>query len=169
MAKSKKVSLGKILAFAAALLGLAAVIMLFVPQLSYKSVTGIDKADPLNGMQITFGYKKEELAILNFSIGNLLTYVFALVGIVFAVLAALGKLGKLAPIIAAAAFITSGVLFFCAHALMVVNVGKLTGDAAAAFSDNFKKLYTLGAGAITGGVLAILAGLAAGAKLLLKK
>ncbi|MBD5632099.1 MAG: hypothetical protein HDP34_02570 [Clostridia bacterium] len=170
MAKSKsKISLGKIVACVAAVLGLAAIIMLFVPQLSYKSVTGLDKGDSLNGLKITFGYKEKDVAILNFSVGNFLTYVLALVGVVFAVLAVFGKLGKIAPIVSAAAFIVSGVFFFCAHTFMMVNVGKLTGDAAAAVSDTFKGLYTLGAGAIVGGILSLLAGLAMAAKLFIKK
>ncbi len=174
MAKKKtgKISVGTIVAGIAILLGIAAIVMMFVPQLNYQSATGLVKGDPLNGMQITFGYSTEVLGStvtkLDFSFMNLLTYILALVGIVFAVLALMGKLGKIAPIVAAAAFIVSGVFFFCAEQFMVVHVGDLTGDAAQKVSDAFKELYTLGAGAIVGGILSILAGVSVGAKVLLK-
>ena len=72
--------------------------MLFVPQLNYKSITGYDKGDPLSGLKITFGYSEKDVKILNFSIGNFFTYVFLLIGIVFAVLAVFGKLGKIAAL-----------------------------------------------------------------------
>ena len=51
---------------------------------------------------------------------------------------------------------------------MLVHVGDLTGDAASTIVDAFKELYTLGAGAIVGGILSILAGVAVGAKVILK-
>lgn len=40
----------------------------------------------------------KDVKILNFSIGNFFTYVFLLIGIVFAVLAVFGKLGKIAAL-----------------------------------------------------------------------
>lgn len=164
----KKLSLGKIVAIAATVLGVVALIMLFVPQLAYKSATGFDKGDPLTGLQITFGYSEKDVAILNFSFGNLLTYILLIVAIVFAVLALLGKLGKIAPIVSAACFVLAGVFFFCAQAFTVVNVGKLTGDGANAVREAFNKTHTLGAGAIVGGILSILAGGAMAAKIFVK-
>lgn len=151
MAK-KKFGIGTIVASIAILLGIAAIVMMFVPQLNYNSATGLVKGDPLNGLQITFGYSNEVLGkqvpVLDFSFMNLLTYILVLVGIVFALLAIMGKLGKIAPIVAAAAFIVAGVFFFCAEQFMMVHVGDLTGDAASTIVDAFKELYTLGAGAI---------------------
>lgn len=155
---NKKINLGQILAVIAALLGIVALVMLFVPQLNYNSVTGYVKGDSLSGLKITFGYSEKDVKILNFSIGNFLTYVFLLIGIVFTVLAVFGKLGKIAPIVAAAAFIAAGVFFFCAHAFMAVNVGELTGEAANKVIELVKNRYTLGAGAIVGGIFSLLSG-----------
>ena len=168
MAK-KKINLGRILAAVAALFGIVALIMLFVPQLNYKSVTGYDKGDPLSGLKITFGYSEKDVKILNFSIGNFLTYVFLLIGIVFAVLAVFGKLGKIAPIVAAVAFVAAGAFFFCAHTFMSVNVGELTGELANKAVELVKNRYTLGAGAIVGGILSILSGIMVLTKAFLKK
>lgn len=168
MAKMK-FGLGQILACVASVLGLVALIMLFVPQLAGAPIVGGLKADPLSGLQITFGYSEDKVSVLNFSIGNFLTYVFVIVGLVFAVLALLGKLGKIAPIVSAAAFILAGIFFFCALAFTSVYVGELTGDAASKASETFKKMYQLGAGAIVGGIFSILAGGAMVAKLFIKK
>lgn len=60
MAK-KKFGIGTIVASIAILLGIAAIVMMFVPQLNYNSATGLVKGDPLNGLQITFGYSNEVL------------------------------------------------------------------------------------------------------------
>ncbi|MDE7265648.1 MAG: hypothetical protein K2N52_05180 [Clostridia bacterium] len=168
MAK-KKFGVGNIVACVAALFGLVALVMLFVPQLNWKSITGYDKGDPLSGLQITFGYSEHDVQILNFSVGNFFTYLLVIVGIVFAVLAIFGKLGKIAPVISAVAFVAAGVLFFCALALMNVNVGELTGEAADKAAQLIKDRYTLGAGAIVGGVFALVSGAAMAGKLFIKK
>lgn len=68
--------------------------MLFVPQLNYKSATGLVNGESLSGLQITFGYSEKDVQILNFSFGNFLTYLLVIAGIVFALLAVFGKLGK---------------------------------------------------------------------------
>ena len=168
MAKSK-LSVGKILTIVGIVLGAVALIMLFVPQLNYNSLTGFDKGDPLSGLQITFGYSEKDVKVLDFSFGNFLTYILVIVGIVFAVLALLGKLGKIAPIVSAVAFVVAGILFFCAHAMMCVNVHELTGDAADAVVKAVKDRYTLGAGAIVGGIFSLLSGGAVLAKLFVKE
>lgn len=142
--------------------------MLFVPQLNYKSATGLVNGEPLSGLQITFGYSEKDVQILNFSFGNFLTYLLVIAGIVFALLAVFGKLGKIAPIVSTVAFV-AGILFFCAHAMMAVNVGELSGDAADKAAQVIKDRYTLGAGAIVGGVLSLVAGLGALSKLFIKK
>ena len=168
MAK-KKFGVGKIVACISAVLGLIALIMLFVPQLNYKSATGLVNGEPLSGLQITFGYSEKDIQILNFSFGNFLTYLLVIVGIVFALLAVFGKLGKIAPIVSAVAFVVAGILFFCAHAMMAVNVGELSGDAADKAAQVIKDRYTLGAGAIVGGVFSLIAGVGALFKLFIKK
>lgn len=53
--------------------------------------------------------------------------------------------------------------------MMAVNVGELSGDAADKAAQVIKDRYTLGAGAIVGGVLSLVAGLGALSKLFIKK
>ncbi len=149
MAKTK-ISLGKILTLAAIVVGVVAFCMLFAPQIA-------NDYSKLSGLKTTFGYSEKGFSGLNFSFGNFLTYVFLIVAIVFAVIALLGKLGKIAPIVSAVAFVLAGIFFFCALAFVSVN-----GSAS------FKKLYSLGGGAIAGGILSILCGGAMVGKLFIK-
>ena len=99
MAKRKS-NLGKPLAFVAAVLGLVAVVMLFLPAIGIK-----DTDTTYTGLQITFGCKESllgfEYTVFDFSFMNLLTYILAVVGIVFSVLSAVGKGSKFAAFIAA--------------------------------------------------------------------
>ncbi len=167
MAK-KKLKVGKIVICTALLLGIAAFCMLFAPQLTGENVSALD------GLKITFGYSESgplgtSVKALNFSFGNFMTYIFILIGLAFAVVALLGKTGKIAPIVSAAAFVLAGVFFFCAYEFTSVYVGDATGDAADLVVKLFKDAYSLGAGAIAGGVLSILGGLAMLGKLFVKK
>lgn len=166
MAK-KKVKAGAIAVCAAAVFGIVAFCMLFAPQLTGENV------DALNGIKIAFGYTEGgsyiSVKVLNFSFGNFMTYAFLIIGLLFAALSLTGKLlGKISALISAAAFICAGAFFFCALQFVSVNVGELTGDAAQLMIDTFKSGYSLGAGAIAGGVLSILGGCAMLCKLFIK-
>ena len=96
MAKRKS-SVGKPLSFVAAVLGVVAVVMLFLPAIGIK-----DTDTTYTGLQITFGYKESllgfEYTVFDFSFMNLLTYILAVVGIVFSVLSAMGKGSKFAAL-----------------------------------------------------------------------
>ena len=111
MAKRKKSNVGMILSGLSVLLGLAAIIMLFLPAVAVK-----DTDTTYTGLQVTFGYSVDipiwgEAVVFKFSFMNLLAYILAAAGVVFAILSAMGKSGKFASFIAAAAFIAAGVLF----------------------------------------------------------
>ena len=75
MAKRKS-SVGKPLSFVAAVLGLVAVVMLFLPAIGIK-----DTDTTYTGLQITFGYQESllgfEYTVFDFSFMNLLTYIRA--------------------------------------------------------------------------------------------
>ena len=153
MAKRKS-NLGKPLSFVAAVLGLAAVVMLFLPAIGIK-----DTDTTYTGLQITFGYKESllgfEYTVFNFSFMNLLTYILAVVGIVFSVLSAMGKGSKFAAFIAAAAFAVSGVFFFLSVSYTLPNE-----DASKIISfvgGDIKDALTLAYGAIIGGVASLIA------------
>ena len=166
MAKRKS-SVGKPLSFVAAVLGLAAVVMLFLPAIGIK-----DSDTTYTGLQITFGYKGKdpllglEYTVFNFSFMNLLTYILAIVGIVFSVLSAVGKGSKFAAFIAAAAFAVSGVFFFLSVSYTLPNE-----DASKIISfigGDIKDALTLAYGAIIGGVASLLAAVCNLGKIVLK-
>ena len=164
MAKRKS-NLGKPLSFVAAVLGLAAVVMLFLPAIGIK-----DTDTTYTGLQITFGYKESllgfEYTVFNFSFMNLLTYILAVVGIVFSVLSAMGKGSKFAAFIAAAAFAVSGVFFFLSVSYTLPNE-----DASKIISfvgGDIKDALTLAYGAIIGGVASLLAAVCNLGKIVLK-
>ncbi len=164
MAKRKS-SLGKPLSFVAAVLGLAAVVMLFLPAIGIK-----DTDTTYTGLQITFGYKESllgfEYTVFDFSFMNLLTYILAVVGIVFSVLSAMGKGSKFAAFIAAAAFAVSGVFFFLSVSYTLPNE-----DASKIISfvgGDIKDALTLAYGAIIGGVASLLAAVCNLGKIVLK-
>ncbi len=164
MAKRKS-SIGKPLSFVAAVLGLAAVVMLFLPAIGIK-----DTDTTYTGLQITFGYKESllgfEYTVFDFSFMNLLTYILAVVGIVFSVLSAMGKGSKFAAFIAAAAFAISGVFFFLSVSYTLPNE-----DASKIISfvgGDIKDALTLAYGAIIGGVASLLAAVCNLGKIVLK-
>ena len=164
MAKRKS-NLGKPLSFVAAVLGLVAVVMLFLPAIGIK-----DTDTTYTGLQITFGYKESLLAleytVFDFSFMNLLTYILAVVGIVFSVLSAMGKGSKFAAFIAAAAFAVSGVFFFLSVSYTLPNE-----DASKIISfvgGDIKDALTLAYGAIIGGVASLLAAVCNLGKIVLK-
>lgn len=164
MAKRKS-NLGKPLSFVAAVLGLVAVVMLFLPAIGIK-----DTDTTYTGLQITFGYKESllgfEYTVFDFSFMNLLTYILAVVGIVFSVLSAMGKGSKFAAFIAAAAFAVSGVFFFLSVSYTLPNE-----DASKIISfvgGDIKDVLTLAYGAIIGGVASLLAAVCNLGKIVLK-
>lgn len=164
MAKRKS-NLGKPLSFVATVLGLVAVVMLFLPAIGIK-----DTDTTYTGLQITFGYKESllgfEYTVFDFSFMNLLTYILAVVGIVFSVLSAMGKGSKFAAFIAAAAFAISGVFFFLSVSYTLPNE-----DASKIISfvgGDIKDALTLAYGAIIGGVASLLAAVCNLGKIVLK-
>lgn len=172
MAKKKaNKQINAIVAFVAAVLGVAAICMMFLPAIGIK-----DTDTTYTGMQVAFGYTEvTKLPIVgteikatyfNFSFMNLLTYLLALVGVVFSVLAALGKGSKFANFVAAAAFGVAGVFFFLTVQYSIPNT-----DIQKIFTSlggDIKNSLTLAYGAIVGGVLSLVAALANLAKLVIK-
>ena len=84
--------------------------------------------------------------VFDFSIMNTLTYVLAIVGIVFFVLGGLGKGTKFATLISALAFLASGALFFMQNTLCLPSFIPIN-------------LIHLSYGAYVGAITAILAGI----------
>ena len=151
----KYLTIGNILLYGAVLLTLIAIIVgLCAPAISYTvEALGKTTTTTYSGAQIAFGYTaKAETSfgtlsgeVWKFSFMNLLTYIFALIGIVFAVLAFFGILNKISSFIAAACFLVAGVFFFCSVPFTIPAAEKATMEG-----------WKLGAGAIVGGIFAIL-------------
>ena len=163
--KAKKRQLDMIINFVVTLLGIAAIVMMVLPNVG---INDSDKA--FTGLQIAFGYNRKvgnsEVALFYFSFMNLLTFILAAVGVVFTVLGALGKGSKFAAFIAAGAFIVAGVFFFlsisfCLPNQTVLDIGSIVGA-------NVKDALHLAVGAIVGGVVSLLAGIAQLGRVFLK-
>ncbi len=171
--KKRKPQLGLILSLVAIVLGIVAVFMLLAPAAVAET---LGQKTSYSGANLAFGYTYNtdailgavEVKVFNAS-ANILTYILVLVGIIFALLALLGKLGKIAPFIAFVAFLLAGIFFFCTVAFCSPYTS-LTGDAKADEVKQAKEALSLGAGAIAGGVMSILAAVSAvGSALLAKK
>lgn len=165
MAK-KKTNYMSYLPLLAALLGVVALVMLFVPAV----VASEDVS--YNGLKVAFGYTQSEggvitinLQHLKFSFMNLLPYILVLVGIVACVMGYKGN--KLATFVGFVCFVAAAVLFFLAVSFAVPGSAlTLDGTLDAA---KVKENWTLGAGAIVAGVCSGVAALFIAASSVLKK
>lgn len=172
MAKKKKCDLGLLVTLVAVLLGVVAVVMMFVP-----SVAVVDSDTVYKGTDMVFGLKTTEPLIgeviyFEFSFMNMLTYILAIVGVVFTVLAFLGRGGKFAMLIATVAFALAGIFFllqvsFCVPGKdleeFISGVGGLFGEKV-----SVKDSLKLGAGAIIGAICSFVSAIACVYKLLTK-
>lgn len=172
MKKKSKGLLGTVIALAAIVLGIVSLCMLFAPCVGVK-----DTETTYTGAQLMFGYTKKldvlgstvETELFKFS-ANFVTFVLLIVGIVLAVLALLGKLGKIAPLVSAACFIVAGVFWFLIISFCSPAVSDALGsDVQAEAIKKAKETLELGAGAIVGGILSILAGFGSASLLFIKK
>lgn len=169
--KSKnKNSAAKFLPAIAALFGVVAIVMFFLPAVVAKE----NAESSYNFFKIAFGYKETSEGIinvtvthLNFSFMNLLTVLFVVGGTVLTVCNYLGK-GKnnLFGFVAAICFVAAGVFFLLAVGFTSFNedlttiIGKLGGD--------IKEYYKLGIGSIIGAIVSFLAAVSAAAPAFLK-
>lgn len=172
MAKKKKVDLGIIATAVAALLGVVAVIMLFLP-----AIAVVDSDTTYKATEVIFGLKKTEpivgeVVYFEFSFMNLLTYILVAVGVVFTILGYLGKGSKFACLISTVAFLVAGIFFlltvaFCVPGKgiedFVIGMGSLFGKET-----SVKDYLALAAGPIIGAICSFLAAVASGYKLIKK-
>lgn len=149
--KNKNVALA--VSAIAVLLGVVAIVMMFVPSVGVK-----DSDTTYKGMEVTFGYQRTvslvKYTVFEFSIMNLISYILVAGGVVFTILGALGRGSKFAGFIAAGAFVVAGVFFFLMPQYTVIN------SEATRYFGNLNDNLTLGAGAIVSAVCSLLAGAA---------
>lgn len=163
MAK-KKTKMKSYLPLAAAIFGVLALIMLFLPAI----VVGDES---YNGLKVVFGYTEKaevfgstiETKILKFSFMNLLPYLLVIGGIVLNVLNRKNG-SKLFALIATACFIVATVFFFCTIGSTV-----LAGDMNDKIVEAIKDEWKLGVGSILAAICSILAGLASITPVVMKK
>lgn len=168
MAKLKKykIKLPDMLAWAAVVLGLAAIFMTFAPgavcsigserrsftcfqlMLGYTETSGVD---------LGFTTISGAVVLFKFSIGNFLTYIFILIGILSAIFV---KKCKYALLVTVATFAAAAVLFFFTPDMCVT-------DESLFFP--LKDRLSIGGGAIAGGVILSAATLLSAVSFYLKK
>lgn len=166
MAKKKKgLSLGKILGFVVALLGLVAICMVFVDAVTTgdKEVFGVTvEGVKYSGIKLIFGVKENDMAVLSFSFMALIPVILVLAGTVLSVLNALKDDAKLVNFIIAGMFVVAGVLYFIMPNFMV-----FADTISGAFVKELE--FKLAVGSIIAGICSVLAGVISLAKPFLKK
>ncbi len=168
MAKKKSgLDLGKILYAVAAVLGLVAVVMLFVQAVKVPDVEtalGTIKNDGgYTGLQVAFGKSEEDVKVLSFSFMALLPVLLVIAGSVLSALQMASKKGsKILDYVAVVCFVVAGVLYFIMPSF-VVGADTIVGKIAAEID------YVLAVGSIVAAICSILAGATVLVKNLLKK
>lgn len=172
-------TLSKILSLASVAAAILSFVMIFLPQ-----VTSGDTS--YNGLNLAFGKTLTSIDVgigktsskIDFSFFNLLTYAFVLIGLIILALQFFGivKKNNLLSFVATAALLAGGVMFFFVLDFSTIttsgNIFGFGGAGTFKLSDaNTENLttYSLGIGAIIGGVAAILAAVFNALKLALKK
>lgn len=172
MAKKKSgLNLGKILYAVAAVLGLVAVVMLFVEAVKVADVETVlgtvESEVGYTGLQVAFGTSEKDVAVLGFSFMALLPVVLVLAGVVLSALQAVAKKSfKVLDFVVVACFVVAGVLYFIMPSFMVY-ADTLLGIAAEKTAETVG--YVLATGSIVAAICSILAGATVLVKNLLKK
>lgn len=170
MAKKKSskkgFGLGKILYLVAAVLGVVAIVMLFVDTVKVPDTKLLGKTiegEGYSGLKVAFGFKEEDTAIFKFSFMGLLPYLLVLAGVVLTLVNAFAKKNnKILDYVSVAALVVAGVLFFVMPNF-VVCADTILGKIAAEID------YELAVGAIVAAVCSIASGAVVLVKTLLKK
>lgn len=170
--KEKLVKARKYFDLIALILGVIAIIMMFIPAVVYKAGTEAEKV--FTGLQVIFGYTEVTKGVLGsvetewflFSFMNLLTYILFLGGVVVLVLNMLGKSGKFGSFIALGCFVVAVVFAFCTIGFSIPAVWSKVGNLIV-YSWEAADL-TLSAGPIVAAIMGILASVVCVGKIILK-
>ena len=113
MAKRKsKSNLGKILGMVAGILGIVAILMIFVDTIKIPDTKFIE-GKGYTGLEVVFGFKEKDTAVFNFSIMALLPYLLMIVGTVLSFSNAVSKKGnKVLDFVTAGLFAVAAILCF---------------------------------------------------------
>lgn len=156
MSKKKSISISKKVCIAGIIMGVVAILMIF---LNGMNIIGLGDSDvaSFTGLQATFGDENEGL---NFSFLNLLSYILVVVAIVMLILTLVGVFKKKwINYISAALLVVGGILFFFTAQFAVLNdVIQSLIDLANSLKDS-SVVFVPGYGSIIAGVLSVIAGL----------
>lgn len=158
----KSFNLGKILYLVAAVLGIVALVMMFVETVKVPDtdlgILGTVEHEGYSGLKVAFGHKEDDVAILKFSFMGLLPYLLVVAGVVITIVNMLAKKSnKILDFVSAVALVVAGVLFFIMPSFMVFAdniVAKVVAEA------DFK--------IVTGAIVSAISSIAAGAVVLVK-
>ncbi len=141
---------------------IAAIFMMFAPASHFfPPYFSQSFLQSFTGVQMTFGYAEEistgsgtVLEVYFKFSANILTYLFLISGIVFAILAALGKFDKISKVVSAVSFILAGVLYFFMIQLSSFGEGLIKVGYSAILIE-----LVLDIGPILGGIFSLIAAL----------
>ena len=139
----------KILYGAGLLFALISVLLMFAPAGVLDFIT---TRVNFTGAQMAFGYTEHDLTVFAAS-ANILTYILLFIGIIAAVIGIFGKFGKIPCLVSAGCLLLGGIFYFCMVPFC---------------SSDLQSGLALGAGAIAGGIFALLASLCCLANLIFK-
>ncbi len=164
---SKKGSnLGKILYLIAAVLGVVAIVMMFVDTVKIpdtKILGETIEGEGYSGLKVAFGYKEDDVAIFKFSFMGLLPYILVLAGVVLTLVNTFAKKNnKILDFVSVGLLIVAGVLFFIMPNFIVF-ADTLAGKIAAEID------YELTVGAIIAAISAVASAAVVLTKVFLKK
>ncbi len=150
----------------AAVLGVVAIVMLFLPAVTFKAAIG-DETISYKGWETIFGLSETNKTIvgtttteyLKFSFMNLLPLILTAAGIVLCLLSFFGKGNKFFAFIATVCFIVAAGFFFLALTFTVAGSAYTLNDTFA--QEKVKEGWKLGVGPILAAILSILAAVCA--------
>jgi len=161
----KKTSLKAGVYYAVALvLALAAVAMIFLPNVKLYGVISETVHYTGNGLNAVFGYSDGSISVFSFSVMNLITYILPLAALVLVVLkmANVGK-SNLLDVLAMIMLVVGGVFFFLVPTFAISEYANTANSLVHTMDKN------LAIGAILGGIFSILGAVVLCLKLVLKK
>ena len=164
MSKKKQTLKAGVYYAVALVLSLAAVVMIFLPNVKIYGLISETVHYTGNGLNAVFGYSDGSVSVFSFSILNLITYILPLAAIVLVALK-IAKVAKsnLLDIIAIILLLVGGVFFFLIPTFAISEYANALNTIVNTVSKN------LAVGAILGGIFSILSAAVLCLKLVLKR
>ena len=164
MSKKKQTLKACVYYWLAALLSVAAIFMIFLPNVKLYGLISETVHYTGNGLNAVFGYSDGSLSVFSFSIMNLITYVLPLAALVLIALK-MAKVAKsnLLDIFAIILLIVGGVFFFLIPTFAISEYANTANTLVHTMDKN------LAVGTILGGIFSILGAVVLCLKLVLKR